>query len=86
MDYHKKCEYLEAGRACIKTLEQFVDKSRLKLLQEFEEWYRLCYIGGEPLDTAGGGGGGGGEECAEQAEGDKKVWAMLYYSDILLKW
>lgn len=39
-------------QSCLKTLNQFVDKSRSKLLAEFEEWYRVCYIGGEPMDSA----------------------------------
>ena len=55
-----------------------MDKARAKLLAEFEEWYRVCYIGGEPLD---------GAVCEEvDAEGaqSKKVrsvgggWGVLY--------
>ena len=37
-------------QAQLKTLSQYVDKARSKLLVEFEEWYRVCYIGGEPIE------------------------------------
>lgn len=50
----------------MKTLNQFVDKARAKLLAEFDEWYRVCYIGGEPID---------GTVCEEEDDIDqnKKV-------------
>jgi hypothetical protein len=49
-DYRMKYEALQHEQSCLKTLNQYVDKARSKLLAEFEEWYRVCYIGGEPLD------------------------------------
>lgn len=51
-EYRKKYETLQVEKACLKTLNQFVDKARGKLLAEFDEWYRICYIGGEPIDSA----------------------------------
>ena len=36
----------------LKTLNQYVEKARCKLLAEFDEWYRVCYIGGEPIEGA----------------------------------
>ena len=50
-DYRKKYDTLQCEQACLKALNQYVDKARYKLLAEFEEWYRVCYIGGEPVDT-----------------------------------
>ena len=38
------------AQACLKTLNQYVEKSRSKLLTEFNEWYRICYIGAETMD------------------------------------
>ncbi len=49
-DYRKKYESLQVEKACLKTLSQFVDKARAKLLAEFDDWYRVCYVGGEPID------------------------------------
>lgn len=56
-DYRKKYESLQLEQSCLKTLNQYVDKARSKLLAEFDEWYRICYIGGEPID--------GGTVCEE---------------------
>ena len=34
----------------MRMVKQYMDRSRSKLLLEFEEWYRVCYIGGEVLE------------------------------------
>ena len=34
----------------MRVLKQYMDRSRSKLLLEFEEWYKICYVGGEALE------------------------------------
>ncbi len=67
-DYRKKYESLQLEQSCLKTLNQYVDKARSKLLAEFDEWYRICYIGGEPID-----GGTVCEEVDAESPHNKKV-------------
>ena len=55
----------------MKTVKQYMDKSRSKLLAEFKEWYRVCYVGGEVEVEE--------EEKEEEVfqETEPKVWHIL---------
>lgn len=64
---------LQYEQSCLKTLNHYVDKARAKLLAEFEEWYRVCYIGGEPLD----GTAAVSEEVEPESAHSKKVRCEL---------
>ena len=46
-EYREKYGRLKELQACVKIVKQYMDRSRSKLLSEFAEWFKVCYVGGE---------------------------------------
>ncbi len=47
VQYRKKYQDLLAQQENLKILRQYVEKSRSKLLTEFNEWYKITYVGAD---------------------------------------